>query len=524
MTDQKLTIKPHATLSLSQRVVLIILCLLVIPLFLHSILLYRQEYAEKVGDTKVLLQAIVEGQKALFEDKMKLQWLALDAAAQTPSSPLAQNFHMREIAAPPGFSGSFARLLDHSIIVGKVVSGNRAIAIESPLDTSMSSRFTFAPYPISVALVSSSSPPVLSNVLTVQLPLSGTDFSVLGSIPEASIVDLHRSHYVYHFLSLLFFIGVIGGSIVYLLTRRVAQPLNALCSAMDRVGQGALHVRYEPDRMGFEINTLGKQFNQMLDSLLHHQSEAEKQRLQRERLAEELRIGHEIQKSLLPAHLPEFKGAELATGFLPAKEVGGDFYDFCALADGSIFIAIADAAGKGVSACLYSLGLRSALRSLALMTPDLSEIVLKANNLFWEDAKQSGMFITAWVGIYNPADRSLIYCTQGHPPAFLLRKNKIEELWTPGIALGASTIDAAPTKKTTLLPGDLLLLYTDGIVEAHDRNDKLYGSTKLREVLLQSQQLSVDKIVHRLFEKVGQFAKDVPQHDDMTLLLMRILD
>ena len=334
--------------------------------------------------------------------------------------------------------------------------------------------------------------------------------------------EYHRiEDYYFHFATLVLFVGVIGGGAVYLFTRRIGQPLKNLCKTMDRVSEGAIHARYTPDRMGFEINGLGLQFNRTLDALLFHAQAAEKERLLREKLAEELRIGHQIQAGLLPQHVPGIPGVDIATSYLPSQEVSGDFYDLFRLENGKLLIVVCDAAGKGISACLFSLGLRSILRSLATVVADLPELVRRANDLYLIDAHASSMFATLWLGLYDPAAHHLAYCSQGHPPALLRREGKLQELWTGGIALGAQKIDVIPTKQMVLAKGDLLVLYTDGIIEAHNRNDQLFGKERLHPFVLDQKHGTAQQIVDRLMDEIRLFSQGAPQHDDMTVVVLR---
>lgn len=371
------------------------------------------------------------------------------------------------------------------------------------------------PYPIKFAVVDK---PTAQNpdILQVDEPLSGKYLEV--SVPKEEILALHQSEYYYRFVTLLIFVGVFGGGCVYLLTRRVSRPLKELCKTMQRVSEGAIHARYTPDWMGFEINALGKQFNETLDSMLKLTAQAELEKIHREKLAEELKIGREIQKGLFPANVKQFKGLEIASRFLPAKELNGDFSDLFHLENGSIVMVICDTAGKGIPACLFSLGLRSMIRSLASTTSDLAEIVVQANNLFWLDARESGMFSTVWIGIYDPKKQNLTYCSQGHPPGLLLRQGKVIELWTGGISLGAQKLETVPTKQIELQGGDLLLLYTDGIIEAHDLNNNLFGKDKLTHFLLSQKEKFPERIADSLLNEVDRFCKGALQHDDLTFI------
>ena len=385
--------------------------------------------------------------------------------------------------------------------------------------------FEDAPYQIALGLIGGEGNVLAGErkegPLQILLPIEGASFSLVLSADEASIHDLQKQIYLFRFITFFFFVGILGGILVWILMRRVSLPLKSLCTAMERIEKGAVHIRYKKDWLGFEINSLGARFNQMLDAMLLHAQEIEKERLARERLAEELRIGREIQLALLPSHLPNLPGIDIESGFLPAMEVSGDFYDLIVLENGSLLIVIADTAGKGVSACLYSLGLRSSLRALSTQNLDLSEIVLRANDLFLRDAKDSGVFTTLWAAIYTPSSRSLVYCSQGHPPAALLRKGKIEKLWTAGISLGAQTLDAVTVKTIQLHSHDLLVLYTDGIIEAHTPDKVLFGQERFFELLVKLAKLPLIQIKDQILEEISSFQDGAVQHDDIAFVLIR---
>jgi serine phosphatase RsbU (regulator of sigma subunit) len=531
MQDEKIRVKPiHAATSLAQRAVIVSLCLLVVPLFLHSIFLYREEYEQTLSDVKENLSIMASGQKAILEERISAGWEILDAAAAKTDPAFLQQLKIFEMPAQSDLPDHFASLSlqDSSLLTGKKISSSSALVIAAPLDTVFAqlTHFEKSSFPVSLAFVNKEGKALigrkLESPISIQVPVEGADFFLYLSVPVEAVERLHKTWYFFHFLTLLFLIGVVGGLIVWLITKRISKPLRELCRAMQRVGEGAVHVRYTPDKMGFEINELGKQFNQTLDQLLLHSQEAERQRIARERLGEELKIGHDIQASLLPKHLPELKGIEIASGFLPAREVGGDFYDLFPMDDGRLLIAMADTAGKGVSACLYALGLRSMLRTLALGKANLTEIVLGANDLFWRDARHSGMFVTLWIGIYDPESKSLEYCSQGHPPAYLIHKGEPEGLWTPGIAMGAQAFDMVTPKTRMLKKDDALFLYTDGIIEAHNLEGRLFGKERLLEFLKRESKLAPHAMVEHLLKEIDVFSRGAPQHDDIALLVIRI--
>ena len=239
--------------------------------------------------------------------------------------------------------------------------------------------------------------------LGIERAIAETNFSLLISMPEkVHFVDM--PHFLTKVFGLFGLIVVIGGGGTLLLTFRLATPLKRLCGVMQEVGKGDLSSRFQRDMMGFEINVLGTIFNDMVDSLIRHMEDVEQERVEKETLAKEFMIGQEVQNSILPKELPAFPGLDIAARFVSAKEVGGDFYDFLVKKTdqtSQLMISIADTSGKGISACLYSLSVRSMLRSYGEIYDDLKEILLETNNLFCQDTGDSGVFVTAWVAFFN---------------------------------------------------------------------------------------------------------------------------
>ncbi|MES2273852.1 MAG: SpoIIE family protein phosphatase [Chlamydiota bacterium] len=534
MTDSKISKKPHFSASLAWRILTVSIFLLVIPLFLQSLFLYNQEYRKTLEDVKANLEILAKERVLSLEEMIRFQWSLLDRIDGT--EVFVKKLNIEKITPPPNGDAHFVLVSTkrQALLIGKKESATIALAIPIPFSQLIHDFFQAedSPYPIRLALIEAEGTLIAENMkvrgtsglLSVQEPIGNTNLHLQLTIPKDLIEALHQKNYYFRFGTLFLFVGVLGGGAVYLLTRRIARPLSALGKTLEKVREGALHARYTSDWMGFEINELGLQFNATLDAMLQHKDAAEKERIEREKLAEEMRIGHDIQASLFPTHLPDLKGIDFAPGYLPAKEVNGDFYDFFLLENGKVLIAMADVAGKGISACLYSLGLRSMLRSLASQNLELSEIVIRTNDLFWLDARSSSMFATLWLGLYDPKTDRMNFCSQGHPPALLRRGGEIQELWTGGIALGAQKFDTVPTKEISLFPGDLLLLYTDGIIEAHNENDQLFGQKRLHKFLKSEKKYSSEEIAKRLWSAVAKFSGSAPQHDDMTLLVLQILE
>jgi serine phosphatase RsbU (regulator of sigma subunit) len=526
MADLKLSKKSHPSGSLSRRIVWVAILLLVIPLFLQSLFLYNQEYHQKLEDIQGDLDLLAKERIHFIEQVVMLDWAILDSIDTLTD---VKRFYIQKIPFPPGAPDHFLLVSKRheALLVGKKESFS---ALVMPISFSSIGRDLPSGYPIHLSLRDPKGKTIWENrkisptadLIQVEEKLPGTDATLVLQIEKDRFAALHFQSYLFRFGALLFFVGVIGGGAVYLFTRRISRPLKQLSKTMERVSEGGAHVRYKPDWMGFEINALGLQFNETLDGLLLHAQEAERERLYREKLAEELRIGHEIQSNLLPSHVPGFPGLDIGTAYYASKEVNGDFYDLFRLENGTLLIAVCDTAGKGISACLFSLGLRSMIRSFAQTTTSLSDLVRRVNDLYLIDAHDSSMFSTLWIGIYDPAAHHLSYCTQGHPPALLRRDQALQELWTEGIALGAQKLDVISTKEITLQSGDLLLLYTDGIIEAHDPDQQLFGKKRLYEFTLHRKRQGSQQFADQLIEEVQLFSQGTPQHDDMTLVVLRI--
>ncbi len=533
MADSKIRIKHHPTGSLARRILSVSILLLVIPLFLYSLYQYIEGYKQNLIDWQTHLKVVAEERVYFVEEIIKLDHALLESAAPNPNvkqlytSPSIERIPMPKGGADHFVMGSSSR---QALLVGKKETESHALVISVPYSDIVDDVETTPPVRISLVdgggkvLAANRTFKDTSQLLEVKLPISGTSYSLQLVINKKDLQELQLSSYVLHFVVLVFLIGVIGGSAVYLFTRRIAKPLKNLVATMERVSGGASHARYTPDRMGFEINELGIQFNETLDSLLRHEQEIQRERVGREKLAEELKIGHEIQASLLPLRVPGLPGIDIGTGYFASKEVNGDFYDLFRMDDGKLLMAVCDTAGKGISACIFSLGLRSMIRSMASSTGDLSEIVRRTNDLYYIDAHESSMFSTLWIGIFDPANRHLSYCSQGHPPAIHCHGERVEELWTGGISLGAQKMDVIPTKEITLRKGDVLVLYTDGIIEAHDPDKQLFGKYRLTELIQRKRKDLAQHIADRIIDEVQLFSQGAPQHDDMTLVVMRISD
>jgi sigma-B regulation protein RsbU (phosphoserine phosphatase) len=253
------------------------------------------------------------------------------------------------------------------------------------------------------------------------------------------------------------------------------------------------------------------------------------QTLAHQRVEQELALAWQIQSSFLPDDLPHIPGWQLAAALQPARETSGDFYDVIPLSKGRFGILVADVADKGVGAALYMALSRTLIRTHATEYDSRPDQVLGATNRrILMDARAS-LFVTAFYGILDPAAGTLVYCNAGHHPPYLFsteQKEPVQELRGTGMALGVLEDATWECKVVEIAPGDVLLLYTDGVVDAQDQQERFFGKERLLEITqasldsAESRVPSAQGIQDALMAGVHQFVGRAPQFDDSTLMVV----
>ncbi len=238
-------------------------------------------------------------------------------------------------------------------------------------------------------------------------------------------------------------------------------------------------------------------------------------------LEEDLRTARRIQQSLLPKENPQLPGIEMVGISIPAKEVGGDYYDFIPIDDEHLGIAVADVAGKGTPAALLMSNLQACLRGQAVINRSVKDTVTKAN-LMLSRFMDAGKFITLFYGILNIKDKTFTYTNAGHNYPFLLDKDaKVKMLKQGGTVLGILKSAIYEEETIGLEPGSLLLLYTDGITEAFNEKDEMFEEEKLLKLLQDNRPLTAQQFSDKIVEEVLRFCGTVPQADDITLVVIK---
>ena len=242
-----------------------------------------------------------------------------------------------------------------------------------------------------------------------------------------------------------------------------------------------------------------------------------------QKVGQELALAWEIQASFLPNTLPDVPGWQLSATLEPARETAGDFYDFIPLPGGRLAILVADVADKGMGAALYMALSRTLIRTYADEYDTQPELVLHAVNRRILRDTQTDLFVTVFYGILDPASGTLTYSNAGHNPPYVLSAedgSSVQALVRTGIPLGIFEDIPWERRDVQLAPGDMLVLYSDGIPEAQDRQGSFFGEERLLETVQASRGCSAQDVREVLLAQVRRFVGDAPQYDDITLMVL----
>jgi hypothetical protein len=238
----------------------------------------------------------------------------------------------------------------------------------------------------------------------------------------------------------------------------------------------------------------------------------------------ELEIAKTIQLSLLPTSVPEIPGVRLGGICVPAKDVGGDYYDFLVQPDGRLGLVIADVSGHNVGAALLMAETRTMIRARANNIDTPRELLAELNRFFHDDLSRAELFVTMFFVQYHPHNGRAVYANAGHSPPLLWQQaiGQCQRLDSEGLILGVKREFPYEQEFVDLAPGDVLLLYTDGIVEATNHSSELFGEERLAELLRESHALPPQELIERIFQQVRMFTGLHGFSDDVSLVVMRV--
>lgn len=300
------------------------------------------------------------------------------------------------------------------------------------------------------------------------------------------------------------------------LSRRLTRDLGALTEGAERIAGGNLRTRV-PVRSRDEVGMLAAAFNRMAESVEAHQRLV----VEQERLHRELELCRRIQVEMLPREALRLGFAEVKGVSIPAREVGGDFFNYFAQPGGEVALLVGDVSGKGVGAALLMANVQATLRARLPLEPDLARLV-DAIDRDVDDRTPGGVYVTLFVGIFD-AGRRLRYVNAGHHPQFVLRASGgLERLPSAGLPVGLYAGHGYAEREIHLNEGDLLFFYTDGLVETENERGEMFGPERLEAVLIAEHEADIDTVLERVEGRVRAFRGGAEPFDDATMMAFKV--
>jgi sigma-B regulation protein RsbU (phosphoserine phosphatase) len=333
------------------------------------------------------------------------------------------------------------------------------------------------------------------------------------------------------FIAILLLLTVMGIAVFSVrFTQAIAGPILALSNGVHEVSNGNLE-REVIVKTGDELEQLAVSFNMMTAQLRKHIAEIARATAERQRIDTELEIATRIQMSMLPGDFPPFRGRknefDLYAQVHPAREVGGDFYDFFFIDDDHFAVIVADVSGKGIPAALFMAITKTIIKN-RLQSGEDPALALEIINHQLCDNNIMDMFVTAWLCILEISSNKLVYVNAGHNQPLAGRKGQGGQGFTflvspPDLPLAGMDDTRYHSREMRLDGGDMLFLYTDGIVEAADSGGAFYGKERLRSFLNNNTGGTLNDMLSRLRADIAAFAGGAEQSDDITMLAIRII-
>lgn len=341
---------------------------------------------------------------------------------------------------------------------------------------------------------------------------------------EMTVVENDMREYVLFFiLFTLVGIAIILLVVLMYIRKVLSEPLGDITEIIESFKDGEFRMEGREIKTGDEIQDVYETFVRMIEKIDDYVANITRITAEKGRIETELNVATQIQADMLPNIFPAFPGRremDIFATMRPAKEVGGDFYDFFLVDDTHLAFLIADVSGKGVPAALFMVIAKTIIKNHASMGAPVNEVFERTNNQLCE-GNQEGFFVTSWLGILDMQTGVLEYANAGHNPPIIMRKHGCE--WNdcvPGLVLAAME-DMPYTKYVMQLePGDRILLYTDGVPESINTETEAYGEEKLIAECENTRSLSVEEGIRYIQRSVDTFAGEEEQFDDITMLML----
>jgi sigma-B regulation protein RsbU (phosphoserine phosphatase) len=351
------------------------------------------------------------------------------------------------------------------------------------------------------------------------IPSNGWSLAVLFPRDEL-MADVRRFGII---VAVLIAVGLLSLSFtIVLIARSITKPLSRMADATESIAAGDLDVELPVTQSGDEVGMLTRAFDKMRLSLKEHIRVLTETTAAKQRIESELNIAHDIQMSILPKIFPPFPDRhdiDIYATIEPAKEVGGDFYDFFFIDDTHICVVIADVSGKGVPASLFMAVTKTLIKAKTTAKSIPGEVLTRVNAELSE-GNDTNMFVTVFLSILDLATGDFSYANGGHNPPLLIQQEGgvtfIEGSGEPivGVLEGINY----RTKTLRLKNGDRVCMYTDGVTEAANEHDELFGEKRMVAFITVFKNHTLEDEIRGLKEEVSRFAANVPQADDITIL------
>ena len=346
------------------------------------------------------------------------------------------------------------------------------------------------------------------------------EYYVISVLPAAEALKIRDvALYVNMYLEILVF-AVLFGMIYMLIKKVVVNQIEDINKSLTKITGGDLDEVVNV-RSNQEFASLSDDINATVDTLKRYIAEASA------RIDAELEFAKDIQRSALPNIFPAFpkrKDFDVYATMTPAKEVGGDFYDFYLTDNSTLNILVADVSGKGIPAAMFMMRAKTELKTLTEAETPLCDVFTLGNKALCE-GNDAGMFVTAWQGSINLESGLLQYANAGHnPPLVRHADGKFEYLRSrAGFVLAGMDTVKFKTQQLQLVPGDIVYLYTDGVTEAANSENELFGEARLLEAVNSVEPESMEQLCRLVKSKVDEFVGGAPQFDDITMLAFRFI-
>ena len=363
----------------------------------------------------------------------------------------------------------------------------------------------------------------LSGYAPIKYP-DGKFFGILGADISAGTIGMMRAG-IKKTAALTFLVGIMLSVIAgNLASWWLTKPMNRLIAGMTDICSGNLDHKI-PIESDDEFGRLSRNFNEMAEKLKKYIQDLTETTKEKERLNRELEIAAELQKAMLPHYSIDVAEVDLAGMSLPARTVGGDYFDYMNKDGNNIGFVIADATGKGLHSSIFMTNSKSIFKVMTTEETSPAKVIRRTNDEVVNNIDPSAtMFVTMFYGIYDIKNKSFKYSNAGHNPPIFIDGNTmdIKLLGPHGYPIGIYDKQEYGEDEIKMKSGDVLVLYTDGVVEAINASGDMFGMKRLQQVCLDSIKLSSQEIVDSIKDKVFEFAENEAQFDDLTLLVFRV--